>query len=130
MNDAASPILGSYRVEATPLFVVGTFDTGVTVLSQQIRALNLVCGLVESELVPCVGDESPAKKLAIVGGGFSGLTIAAGLIKKGANAEIAIFEERDTLLHCNREATHGGFIRISMTGPKMGANPTPRCFQS
>lgn len=38
---------------------------------------------------------APQGKRLIVGGGFVGLTIAAGLIEKDVNAEITIFEERD-----------------------------------
>lgn len=43
-------------------------------------------------------DEDAVKSIAIVGGGFAGLTVAAGLTKKEANAKITIFERRDTLL--------------------------------
>ncbi len=91
-KDDLPAIIETYRVAGGPLFVVGTFDKGVTVLSQQIRALNLVWALTESELV------AVPKKIAIVGGGFSSLTVAAGLLKKEVGAEITIFEERDTLL--------------------------------
>jgi hypothetical protein len=97
-KDEISSDLRMFRIADAPLFVVGTFDSGVTVLSQQIRALNLVLALVESEFVPCSGGGGISKKVAIVGGGFAGLTAAAGLIKKSANVEITIFEERDTLL--------------------------------
>jgi hypothetical protein len=97
-RDEISSILMRYRVEDAPLFVVGTFDKGVTVLSQQIRALNLVRALVESEFVSCLDMDAAKKKIAVIGGGFVGLMIAAGLIKKKANAEITIFEERDALL--------------------------------
>ncbi|WP_440710674.1 FAD-dependent oxidoreductase [Herbiconiux sp. YIM B11900] len=71
---------------------IGTFDTGVTVLSQQIRALNLAWALVES------GKLSDQSRIAVVGGGFAGLTVAAGLLKKLNNAQVTIFERRDTLL--------------------------------
>jgi hypothetical protein len=97
-RDEISSILKRYRVADTPLFVVGTFNKGVTVLSQQIRALNLVLALVESEFVSCSHNGAAAKKVAVVGGGFVGLMVAAGLIKKKANTEITIFEERDALL--------------------------------
>jgi hypothetical protein len=66
-------LINSYRVGKLPLFLIGTFDTGVTVWSQQVRALNLAYALVESEFVRC--DEHPdhQKSIAIVGGGFAGL---------------------------------------------------------
>lgn len=93
----ASAIADSFRVQSQPLFVIGTLNTGVTVLSQQVRALNLVWGLVSSGRVP-TGANDPRVRIAIVGGGFAGLTAAAGLIKKGAKADITVFERRDTVL--------------------------------
>jgi FAD dependent oxidoreductase len=103
IRDDIASVLAMYRVPGKPLYVVGTFDTGVTVFSQQIRALNLVWASIESELIPTLplNNAKPGDtplKVAIVGGGFAGLTVAAGLIKKRANARIVIFEERDALL--------------------------------
>lgn len=86
------------------IFVIGTFDTGVTVLSQQTRSLNLVWELIERAEIDCRIEtltDAPSTrsrtKVAIIGGGVSGLTVAAGLIKKHARSEITIFEQRDTL---------------------------------
>jgi len=96
-----SQIFRSCRIGARPVYSIGTFNSGVTVLSQQIRALNLAWAFVEDKLLECIipgRRVSKPKKIAIVGGGFAGLTFAAGLIAKQANAEITIFEERDTLL--------------------------------
>ena len=95
---AATAVVDLFRVPSQPLYVVGTLDTGVTVLSQQYRALNLVWGLVSSGRVRTDRDEDAVESIAIVGGGFAGLTVAAGLTKKRANAKITIFERRDTLL--------------------------------
>lgn len=90
-------VLASYKLETDrPLYLVGAFDERVTVLSQQIRALNLVWALVESSTLPI--RKKPRRKLAIVGAGFTGLTFAAGLVQKRAPLDITIFEERDTLL--------------------------------
>ncbi len=90
-------ILRDYRLRARPpLFLLGSFDLSVTVLSQQIRALNLAAALIESFSVPTLNESR--KRLAIVGGGFAGLTLAAALLKKVAAVDITIFEERDTLL--------------------------------
>jgi hypothetical protein len=103
LQERARIVLDTYRVRNVPLFLVGTFDKGVTVYSQQSRALNLVWALIETKNIPCLVDPkntSPARpvKIAIVGGGFAGLSVAAGLMKKRALADITIFEERDTLL--------------------------------
>lgn len=99
----ATETLKAYKVDGTALYLVGTFDTGVTVFSQQTRALNLAWAAVESELVPTTPMEpsdtiTPQCKIAIVGAGFAGLSVAAGLISKGSVADITIFEQRDTLL--------------------------------
>src|SRR4051794_8310557 len=94
-------IFASCKIGASPLYSIGTFHSGVTVLSQQIRALNLAWAFVEGKLVDCVIPGRRAnnpKTVAIVGGGFAGLSFAAGMIAKHANVEITIFEERDTLL--------------------------------
>ncbi|ESW99302.1 hypothetical protein X769_24475 [Mesorhizobium sp. LSJC268A00] len=105
MSDAKTParILDSYRVGKTPLFLVGTYDNGVTVFSQQVRALNLIWAAVESDFVSCSPDtdeedHNEPMKVAIIGGGIAGLATAAALMKKQANAKITIFEQRDTLL--------------------------------
>jgi hypothetical protein len=100
-KSAAECVLENYCIAPRSLYAVGIFDTGVTVYSQQIRALNLVWALIESGRVPAAAAEvaaEPNLKIAIVGGGFAGLTVAAGLLKKRAVAKITIFEEPDTLL--------------------------------
>jgi hypothetical protein len=40
----------------------------------------------------------PLREVAIIGGGFAGLSVAAGLLKKSAYAKITMFEQCDTLL--------------------------------
>ncbi len=78
------------------LFVVGTFDSGVTILSQQVRALNLVWSLIEHGGI--ADDEDEPKRIAVVGAGFAGLTVAAGFLAKSAPVELTLFEKRDTVL--------------------------------
>ena len=95
---AATAVVDRFQVPGKPLYVVGTLDTGVTVLSQQYRALNLVWGLVSSGRARTDWGEAAVESIAIVGGGFAGLTVAAGLTKKRVNAKITIFEKRDRLL--------------------------------
>jgi hypothetical protein len=96
-----SQIFSSCKIGTSSLYSIGTFHSGVTVLSQQIRALNLAWAFVEGNIVDCVipgRRSSEPQSVAIVGGGFAGLTFAAGLLAKRANVEITLFEERDTLL--------------------------------
>ncbi|MDM3973868.1 FAD-dependent oxidoreductase [Mycobacterium marseillense] len=102
----AEDLLKHYRLPASSVFMVGLFDSGITVLSQQVRALNLGWALIESGEVGL--DPAPVegprdhnqirKRIAVVGAGFAGLTAAAGLLKKRVNADITIFERRDTVL--------------------------------
>jgi len=104
--ERAAELLGTYRLPESSVFMVGTFDKGITVLSQQIRALNLVWALVESGTVPLeqppesgfLDSGSSRKRIAVIGAGFAGMTVAAGLLKKRVNADITVFERRDTVL--------------------------------
>jgi hypothetical protein len=107
MIDSSAPspdtILGNYALPHHSLYLVGIFARGVTVYGQQIRAFNLIWALVEQGILTCkLKEDAPytgkRAAIAIIGGGFAGLTAAAALIKKGVDAEITIFEHRDTLL--------------------------------
>jgi hypothetical protein len=94
-------IIRSCRIGTRPLYSIGTLHSGVTVLSQQTRALNLAWAFVETGLVDCIvptRKSGKPKSIAVIGGGFAGLTFAAGLLAKQANVKITLFEERDTLL--------------------------------
>lgn len=103
-DTSAASVLSWYCTDKTHLYSIGLFDRGVTVLSQQIRALNLVWALVESAAIPCASSSADSRsersvpRVAIIGGGFAGLTFAAGLLAKRADVAITIFEQRDTLL--------------------------------
>lgn len=102
-SDTARRLLEDYQVAGTRLYVVGAFDTGVTVYSQQMRALNLVWAGVRSGVIPSLSEGQQAQpreevSIAIVGAGFAGLTVAAALLKKNANARIVLFEQCDALL--------------------------------
>ena len=101
-STARSPdtILSKYRLPDHPLYLVGIFARGVTVYSQQVRALNLIWVLVEQGILACnlkddATDTGRRASIAIIGGGFAGLTAAAALIKKGVHADMTIFEHRE-----------------------------------
>lgn len=100
----APNLLSRYRLGRPSIFFIGAFDTGITIFSQQVRALNLAWALIESGEVDLdTGSSAQASEvartqIAIVGAGFAGLTLAAGLLKKRVNADITVFEQRDTLL--------------------------------
>jgi hypothetical protein len=92
--EGARPFAGENR------FILGTFERGVTLYRQQIRALNLVYSLVEARdsagrhIVP---QES---RLTVIGGGAFGTTVAAA----GAYAkfQVVLIERHQTLLHLQR----------------------------
>ena len=92
-----SLLLEHYRLSKEPsIYSIGLFASGVTVRSQQIRALNLAYFLVEQENL---GSSSDAPhNIAVIGAGFSGLTFVAALLKKEIACTITLFEEHDTLL--------------------------------
>lgn len=107
MSDmTASACLKRYQLGRSAIYIVGAFNKGITVFSQQVRALNLVWALIEGCKVNLdtedrSGSQSldPSRKqIAIVGAGFAGLTVAAGLLKNRVNADITVFEQRDTVL--------------------------------
>ncbi|MEP1963229.1 hypothetical protein [Tateyamaria sp.] len=97
LDRAERSLSGNRLSDKTPLFTIGSFDKQVTVLSQQTRALNLAWSLIETGKVPVRGDGKECK-VAIVGAGFAGMTLAAGLISKGADCDLYMFEQRDSLL--------------------------------
>ncbi len=69
------------------LYVLGSFEKGVTIYNQQVRALNLAWALEKSV------DKRVLENVAVIGGGFAGLTFAAGLLRKGI-PHITLFEKR------------------------------------
>jgi len=96
-NDSKSSIrradlvqmLRYYRLHPShEMYSIGTFDKAVTVLSQQNRALSLAYLLVENKILKMKSGDKPSSKVAIIGAGFAGLTVAAALIEKGVDAEI------------------------------------------
>ena len=72
------------------VYLLGCLETGLTIYAQQARALNLVWSLIET------APATSLEKVAVVGGGFGGLTAAAGLLKKGVQ-HVTIFEKHSTL---------------------------------
>jgi len=89
VQDKPDDTLKQFQI-ADRLYIIGTFETGLTIYNQQVRALNLAWSLVEA------APEDQLGRIAIIGGGFAGLTAAAGLLHKGAE-HISLFERRATL---------------------------------
>lgn len=88
-NTAARKVLKSFELRKR-IYLLGSLEKGLTIYRQQVRALNLAWSLLEA---------SPAgslNRVAIVGGGFAGLTLAAGLLRKGIR-HVTLFEKHAAL---------------------------------
>jgi len=72
------------------LYVLGCFERRVTLLSQQVRALNLVYALCET------GRLLEGSKLLVVGGGAAGMTVAAAAARRGC--KVTLLEKAPMLL--------------------------------
>lgn len=74
---------------ARNFYVLGSFAKSVTVYSQQVRALGLVDAMLG------LGRLSKNSRVAVIGGGISGVTVAAALGKVGVAA--TVYEKEATL---------------------------------
>ncbi|HEY4003539.1 MAG TPA: FAD-dependent oxidoreductase, partial [Candidatus Xenobia bacterium] len=73
------------------LYVLGCWERNVSIYLQQVRALNLAWAF----------DLPPDAQVAVLGGGFAGLTAAAGLAKRGYRTHL--FEKGPCLLQGQRQ---------------------------
>ncbi|XVS67859.1 hypothetical protein ACQPYE_17985 [Actinosynnema sp. CA-299493] len=126
--DQIEAILSQYRIGSRPLFMIGSLDKGVTIRSQQVRALNLIWALVHSKHVATCGS-TPRSRIAIAGGGFAGLTAGAALLRKDVNADIAVFERCDTpipLQHgCDTRWVHPHIYEWPLPGSEASSAALP-----
>ncbi|EPX57567.1 hypothetical protein D187_004916 [Cystobacter fuscus DSM 2262] len=76
--------------EEPGLYVLGCFERRVTLLSQQVRALNLVYALCERNLL------LPEGRVCVIGGGAAGMTVAAAAARRGGR--VVLLEQRSELL--------------------------------
>ncbi|MDE2807781.1 MAG: FAD-dependent oxidoreductase [Gemmatimonadota bacterium] len=96
-SDQSTKMLEQFALRnKPPIYMIGTFSSGVTVWGQQIRALNLAWSLIEEDKLSV--EQEKRKRIAVVGAGFAGLTFVAALLKKKIACHITLFEEHDTLL--------------------------------
>jgi hypothetical protein len=81
------------------VYFLGVLEDQVTLLSQQIRALNLVDALLERNLIRDTGS------VAIIGGGAAGLTVAAAFAAAAPNLKkIDVYERKDDVLHLQKRS--------------------------
>jgi len=83
----AKEVEGTFRVLPS-LYLIGSMERGVTIYSQQVRAHNLAWALCELQR----GKRRKLKRVAVVGGGIAGLTLAACLLCLDDTLEIILFE--------------------------------------
>ena len=104
--DSAKKIHETYEL-SSGIYLLGSFENGVTVYKQQVRAHNLVWSLWELQES---GDLPPLQNVAIIGGGISGLTIASGILGRFPDAKVSLFEHSGIFAQSNRDVTTAGFI--------------------
>jgi hypothetical protein len=92
--ESARPFPGENR------FILGTFERGVTLYRQQVRALNLVHAFVEAKGSDGKEIISHNSRIAIIGGGAFGITAAAAAAYAGFR--VSLFERHQFLLHLQR----------------------------
>jgi hypothetical protein len=73
-------------------FTIGTFERGITVYKQQMRAFNLI-----HKLHGTLGKDA---RLAIIGGGISGVTATAAALMLGYT--VYLFEKDQVLCNLQR----------------------------
>lgn len=85
-------IIAGARIAAHPgIYVLGFYDTRITFYSQQVRGLELAHALQHEHLLPANA------RVAVIGGGAAGITLAAGLALQGGT-EVHLFEKAHRLL--------------------------------
>lgn len=90
-------IIADTCIPKTSIFVLGSYERRVTVYAQQVRALNLVDALLSENLV------RPNGKVAIIGGGASGVTAAAAFARSLPGLDqLDLFEARPNVLELQR----------------------------
>lgn len=82
--------LSQYEISNTNAYALGVFQPGITVYNQQLRSLNILHAMVQTNTI------TANDKIAVIGGGIAGLTFAAGALKLGFS--IDLFERSQILI--------------------------------
>ena len=97
-SPAHNAALASKVSDTEPIYILGCLERRVTIYSQQVRAIELARSLLESGAVRSNG------RIAIVGAGIAGLTLAATLAVAAPALRIVLFEREDEVLHLQAHA--------------------------
>ena len=91
-------ILARCQTQTLGLYVIGAFAHRVTIYSQQCRAYNLIWAMFQRNLI------NSDSAIAVVGGGFSGLTAAVAAASKGCR--VTIYERYPEVLQLQARCGH------------------------
>ena len=85
--------------EQAAIFALTPSSLAISVYRQQIRALNLAYCIKNNwkEIKPDSNSDGTPARIAVIGGGFAGITVATGLLRLGF--ETHLFEQRTQLCH-------------------------------
>ena len=96
MPTSTAALLEQYRIPGHDgLYVIGSFDRKTSLYFQQVRALNLIWLLSQSEKL------QPGTSVCILGGGIAGVSAAAGLLSRGQGC-VTLLEKGAELLALQR----------------------------
>lgn len=99
MLNQSNEILSNAAIPGLPNgFFLGCFERRVTFYAQQVRALNLAAALLHDNIVRHNG------RVAIVGGGIAGVTLAVAMARAAPNLKVELFERNAELLRLQRGA--------------------------
>jgi hypothetical protein len=120
-SPAIDQILSAAAIGPAGVFLIGPQMRRISFAAQQHRALNLVWAIHERGLI------KPGDQVAVVGGGFSGLTAATAL--SGLNCVVSLFERDKTLMYVERHRLR--YVHPSiMQWPEEKPSITPRFHSS
>ncbi|HTD02744.1 NAD(P)-binding protein [Undibacterium sp.] len=105
------------------VFLLGSLQSGVTLYKQQVRSHNLIWALSEAELL------TETSRVAVIGGGASGLTAAAAILVKNSTATVTIFERHSDFcplqLGCDIRWIHPKIYSWPSAGSREGSAGLP-----
>jgi hypothetical protein len=92
MSKIIKDVLNTFTLENFErLYYIGTEKRGITIYKQQVRALNLVYCLQKEGII------KEDSSIAIIGGGFAGITASAAALTIGCR--VVLIEQKPILLH-------------------------------
>lgn len=110
------PIHGAEVPGWPSVYVIGSYDSRITFFSQQVRAFHLAHALVEAGMLKA------NSRIAVIGAGAAGLSVAAGLSLLRQDIRIDVFEREQHPLHLQRGCTRRNLHPHIYEWPRQGAD--------